>query len=613
MRFFLCDFHSGGCYKLNMTPDNELLRRYAQTRSEDAFAELVRRHVNLVYSAALRQVNGDAHLARDVAQTVFTDLARRAGSLTHRELLTGWLYTSAYFAASKIVRTENRRRNREERFMRDPISETAPESDWEKVRPALDDVMHELKETDREAILLRYFENRQFAEVGAKLGLNENAARMRVERALEKLRAVFAKRGITTAAALVSVISANAVQMAPTGLAASLATTSIAVVGTGTVTLLKIMTATQFKLGIGALVVSGAVTAFVIQHQAQDKLRLENESLHEQITQLQSSNLSLSRREAVAKLMLRLPAPHLQAAVAAEPQTEDLQATNLFDRFKEQAPKLTAGQVEAYLKANRTNATSLLAAYRTSGDPALLKEAMEKYPNDPQVAFEAVLDKDLSPEEQRQWLNTFKQSAPDNALADYLSAFNYLKAGQTDLAVQDLTAASGKSLTDYTLARAQADEEAYLSAGYSAAEAIRISDGWLMIPQLSQVKQLGVNLVDLAQAYNQSGDQASAQAAFQMAINLGQRYGDVSTDPMLISQLVGQAIEKIAFSAMDPNSPYGNSGQTVQDQLNQIAQQRAAIKQLCDQAVPLLPTMSDQDILNYENRRRAFGEVAALQ
>jgi len=193
-----------------MTPDSELLSRYARTRSEDAFAELVRRHVNLVYSAALRQVNGDAHLAQDVAQTVFTDLARKAASLARREILTGWLYTSAHFAAAKIVRMENRRRDREEKFMREPISETAPELDWQKLRPVLDEVMHQLKEADREAILLRYFENRQFAEVGAKLGLNENAARMRVERALEKLRDILTKRGITTAAALTSVISANA-------------------------------------------------------------------------------------------------------------------------------------------------------------------------------------------------------------------------------------------------------------------------------------------------------------------------------------------------------------------------------------------------------------------
>ena len=168
-----------------MTPDSELLRRYAETKSEEAFAELARRHVNLVYSTALRQVNGDTHLAQDVAQTVFTDLARKAASLAHRAALTGWLYTSAHFATAKAVRAESRRRDHEETFMREPIAETAPEPDWNKLRPVLDAVMHELKEPDRDAILLRFFENRPFADIGAQSGLNENAARMRVERALE--------------------------------------------------------------------------------------------------------------------------------------------------------------------------------------------------------------------------------------------------------------------------------------------------------------------------------------------------------------------------------------------------------------------------------------------
>src|ERR1035441_5136222 len=117
-----------------MTPDSELLRQFAKTHAEDAFAELVNRHVNLVYSAALRQVNGDAHLAQDVAQTVFTNLARKAAPLSCRASLTGWLYTSAHFAAAKIVRGENRRRDREEKYMREPISETAPEPDRSEER-----------------------------------------------------------------------------------------------------------------------------------------------------------------------------------------------------------------------------------------------------------------------------------------------------------------------------------------------------------------------------------------------------------------------------------------------------------------------------------------------
>jgi tetratricopeptide (TPR) repeat protein len=210
-------------------------------------------------------------------------------------------------------------------------------------------------------------------------------------------------------------------------------------------------------------------------------------------------------------------------------------------------------------------------------------------------------------------LDTFEKSAPDNALANYLSALNYFKAGQTDQAVQELTAASGKQLDDYTMERAQDDEEVYLSAGYSAAEAERIALPWLELPQLRPVKQVGQDLVDLANAYSQSGDPASAQAALQMAINLGQNYMDTSANGPIISQLVGMAIERMALSAMDPNSPYGNSGQTVQDRLNQIAQQRAALNELADQAGPLMQTMSEQDLLNFENRDMLFGEVAALQ
>jgi RNA polymerase sigma factor (sigma-70 family) len=286
-----------------MTPDSELLRRYARTNSEDAFAELVKRHVNLVYSAALRQVGGDAHLAQDVAQTVFADLARKAGALSDRQNLTGWLYTSTHFAAAKIARTENRRRDREEKFMRDSINDPetgrvtprAPE-DWEQIRPSLDDAMHELNEADRDAILFRYFENQPFVQVGAKLGLNENAARMRVERALEKLRAIFTKRGITTAAALASAISANAVQLAPANLAAALTAGSVAVTGTGTFTLMKLMTMTNLKLGVGALAIAGAATVMVVQHQAQTRLLGESASLRQQIAQLKTDNQGLSNR-----------------------------------------------------------------------------------------------------------------------------------------------------------------------------------------------------------------------------------------------------------------------------------------------------------------------------
>ena len=281
---------------MNMTPDNELLDRYAKTSSEDAFAELVRRYVHLVYSAALRQVGGDTHLAQDVAQTVFTDLARKARSLSCRQTLSGWLYTSAHFAAAKIARTENRRRDREEKFMREPIHENGPEADWEKLRPALDAAMHELRESDREAVLLRYFENRPFAEVGAKLSLNENAARMRVERALEKLRDILARRGITTSAVFATVISANAVHAAPADLASTLTNASMAAAGTKALALFKFMTPTKLAFGVGTLAATASVLALVFQHNTQTQLRAENESLTRQVAQLKNDNADLSNR-----------------------------------------------------------------------------------------------------------------------------------------------------------------------------------------------------------------------------------------------------------------------------------------------------------------------------
>ncbi len=207
---------------MNMT-DGELLQRYVRDRSESAFAELARRHINLVYSAALRQVNGDAHLAEDVTQSVFADLARKAGRLISHTSLTAWLYTSTRFIAANTRRTEQRRSNREQEIhaMNAILSQPESQPDWLQLSPLLDEAMHKLDEPDREAVLLRHFENRSFAEIGGKIGLTENAARMRVERALEKLHGILAKQGVSlTALVLAGVLSANAVGAAPAQLAA---------------------------------------------------------------------------------------------------------------------------------------------------------------------------------------------------------------------------------------------------------------------------------------------------------------------------------------------------------------------------------------------------------
>jgi hypothetical protein len=293
---------------------------------------------------------------------------------------------------------------------------------------------------------------------------------------------------------------------------------------------------------------------------------------------------------------------------------EFLQTPNLYALITNKQAKLTAAQVEPYLQANRRNAASLLAAFRTTGDAALLAEAMQKYPNDPQVGFEAAIRKAATTAERRQWLDTFKQSAPDNALANYLSALDHFKAGQTDQAVRDLVAGSTKpQFQDYSLDRVQDDEEAYRAAGYPVAESKVVATSQLLLPQLAQVRDLGRSILDLAESYRQAGDDASRQAVLQMAVTLGRRYSDVSPGEMVISQLVGINVERTALGAMDPNSPYDGNGLTVQDRINQLTQQRAAFRQLSTQADPFWQLMTDQDWISYHSRSTAFGEEAAMR
>ena len=194
--------------------DQELLRRFAKDSDESAFEALLQRHVDLVHSAALRQAGPDPQAAQDIAQSVFIDLARKAPQLHGHATLTGWLYTAVRNAATAHRRTEARRTQREQTALSmNPADSTpGPEPDWNRLRPLLDETMHALSDDDREAVLLRCFERRAYSEIGMRLGVAENAARMRVERALDRLGELLTRRGITsTAAGLALVLETHAV------------------------------------------------------------------------------------------------------------------------------------------------------------------------------------------------------------------------------------------------------------------------------------------------------------------------------------------------------------------------------------------------------------------
>src|SRR5882724_13057111 len=258
--------------------DIALLKQFAENDSESAFAEIVSRYVNLVYSVALRNV-GDAHAAQEISQAVFIILARKANKLPRHAVLSGWLYQTTRLTAANYLRTEIRRQKREqEAFMQSTLNEFESEA-WPQIAPVLDDVMMRLGERDRNAIVLRFFENKNLREVGAAIGASEDAAKMRVNRALEKLRKIFGKRGVTfSAAAIAGAVSTNSVQAAPVGLAITISAVAIAkgaAAGGSTLALvkgtLKLMAWTKMKSAVVAgavvLLAAGTTTAFLVQHK----------------------------------------------------------------------------------------------------------------------------------------------------------------------------------------------------------------------------------------------------------------------------------------------------------------------------------------------------------
>jgi len=264
-----------------MPDDAELLRRYAEDRSEEAFSELVRRNLGLVYCAALRQC-GDAHRAEDVAQAVFTDLARKARSLASRTVLAGWLHTSTRYASLRVLRAESRRRARElKAHAMNASHETGePAGLWDQLRPVIDDTLRELGERDREAVLLRYFEGKPFSEVGSALAVTEDAARMRVERALERMRAILKRRGVTsTAAVLAAELTARAGVAVPAGLAARVAGAALG--ASSSAALITFMSLTKLQTCAALTVAVLGAAGLLWQHQTNVRLKAEVAGLNQ--------------------------------------------------------------------------------------------------------------------------------------------------------------------------------------------------------------------------------------------------------------------------------------------------------------------------------------------
>lgn len=235
--------------------DSELLGRFARASDEAAFAEVVRRYVDLVYGAALRQTGGDRHLAEDITQQVFITLARKVASLTQHPTIVGWLYSTVRLTALGVARRE-RRRSHHERASAVTLAAAGSEPEWDRVRPVIDEAMQDLDEIDRESVLLRFFGQQNFATIAARLGISENAAQKRVERALDRLGGALARRGVTSTSTALALVLTHTVVAAPAPLAKAIAAqVGAAAIGGGAGTLFG-----PAWLKLGAL---GAVAAAV--------------------------------------------------------------------------------------------------------------------------------------------------------------------------------------------------------------------------------------------------------------------------------------------------------------------------------------------------------------
>lgn len=363
-----------------MIDDASLLRAYVRASSEAAFSQLVSRHLDLVYSTALKQLGGNAHRAQDVTQRVFSDLARKATELLHRKTLAGWLYLATPHAAAELMRAEQRRQNREHEAQLMQEANSEPEPDLRLLKPLLDQGLSELKDQDRDVLLLRYFEVRAFAEIGDALGLNEDTARRRCDRALQRLRAALASRGVTsTASALALALGNEAVVAAPAGLStmvAGIALAQAASIGGTSVaaTLLHFMSTTKVMIGV-----TGVMIAIVVGSGFHHR-RVDEES--RQTLAAAKSRYEMERRHLENENKQKRLAP----ATASVPATPPLTASNQTSAARNFVPAppelLVAYRAQEYAFWNREFEAFIADRHMTPEQVARFDAAIDP---DPQI------------------------------------------------------------------------------------------------------------------------------------------------------------------------------------------------------------------------------------
>lgn len=410
---------------MHPTDDSTLLRQYVETRSDEAFATLVARHINLVYSVAVRCV-GDPHQAEEIAQSVFILLANKAATLRHDKALSSWLFQTTRLTASNFIRSETRRHRRElEAHMQSQLDQ--PDRDlWQRIAPLLDDAVAELSDPDRRAILLRFYEGRSLREVGIALDASEDAAQKRLTRAVEQLRDFFAKQGVTVGASgLVAIIGSNAVQAAPVGLAVTITTAATlggTTIATAAATTAKAITMTTLQKSLIGATLFAAIGTGIYEARQASIARKQVEALRQQQASLATQVEELAReRDDAAR----------QMAAMRNDGEQLIHATSELLKLRSEVARLRDAQRQTEpRKPTEANDQTTIAALAWVNRAKLLKARFEQWPGRATPEMQLLSEQD--------WLNEAanRELDTDEACREAISRLRWTAKGKFAVAVK---------------------------------------------------------------------------------------------------------------------------------------------------------------------------------
>jgi len=592
-----------------MSEESEILAEFSATRSETAFAEIIRLHTNLVFATAFRQL-GDRGLAEEVTQNVFVALSQKAGSLKWDRTVAGWLYQTTLNQARQRLRSELRRRTREQIAAAVAMSSHEGDSIWAMVIPLLDEALLSLSEKDRLAVVLHFMERRHFREVGMILGVGEDAARKRVNRVVADLVSWFRKRGVgvpgtaiisTLTLEAITPVTINAAEILASGLATAAGAASLT--SSTFSTLAWLMTSTQIKLTVALVALAGLSVPFILQNRTTPSTTFKTPGESHAAATIPS--MESAPVGAAPKSRTHAPA-----------QLEAATAKSFLERLNDGEMSITMlsrGQAEDFIAINKSSPQSLLAAFRVTHDLEYLRRAATDYPNDPSVLLRAVAH-DAFPESRRKLLEQFKQADPDNALARYLSANQHRKDNDAESAFKELAQASQMpGFQDYVTDHIQSLEEIYLSAGRTAAESKALAIHAVELPHLEPLSELSKNIAELVGRARSDGNSAAVESLGRMGMALAGSLNSVQDGGNLLGQVIAVKMEQRIVGQLDPSQPYPFLTGSASDRLVALNNREQAIRLDSQFIGQWIPQASEQEQVSYFDRVKLYGESAAIE